>query len=80
MLRETTAFWPLPCPNRSLSVARRAESPPAKPPSQLVGVTGPERLQEHERLLLPRGIVARLRFSDLYCTHAQVTWNPLTRV
>jgi hypothetical protein len=44
------------------------------PVGQLVGVTGPQRLQEHERLLLPRARVARLQFSDLYCTQAPIPW------
>jgi hypothetical protein len=27
MLRDTTAFWPLPCPNRSMSVGHHAVGP-----------------------------------------------------
>jgi hypothetical protein len=33
-----------------------------------------------ERLLLPCAIAARLRFSDLYCTHTPIPWNQSTRV
>jgi hypothetical protein len=41
---------------------RKAKFPLAEPLGQLVGVTGPQRLQEHERLLLPRAIVADCGF------------------
>ena len=43
---------------------------PTEPLGQLVGLTDSQRLKEHARLLLPRAIVARLRFSDLYPTNA----------
>src|SRR5262249_20371064 len=65
-------------PERPAAELPEAKFPPAEPLGQLVGGTGPQRLQEHERLLLPRAVVARLpsvsrlRFSDLHCTHAPI--------
>ena len=59
-------------PERPAAELPEAKFPAAEPCGQLVGVTGPQRLQEHERLLMPRAIVAGLRFSDLYCTHAPI--------
>ena len=54
-----------------------AKFPPAESLGQLVGVTGAQRLQEHERLLLPHAIAARLQFSDLYCSDAPNTLEGL---
>src|SRR5262249_61767467 len=55
-------------PERPAAELPETKFPPVESLGQLVGVTDPQRLQEHERLLLPRAIVAKLRFSDLYCT------------
>jgi hypothetical protein len=57
-------------PAADLSEAKFAATEPL---GQFVGVTGPQRLQGHERLRLPRALVAILQFSDLYCTHAPNT-------
>jgi hypothetical protein len=62
-------------PERAAAELPEAQVPLAGPPGQLVGVAAPQRLQEHERLPLPRAIVARLRFSDLYCTDALIPWS-----
>src|SRR5215831_9994644 len=40
-------------PERPAAELPEAQFPPAEPRGQLVGVTGPQRLLEHERLLLP---------------------------
>ena len=60
-------------PERAAAELPEAKVPAVEPLGQLVGVTDSQRLQEHERFLLPHSIVARLRFSDLHCTHAQNT-------
>jgi hypothetical protein len=52
-------------PERPAAELPEAKFPPAQPLGQLVGVTDPQRLQGHGRLLLPHSIIARLRFSDL---------------
>jgi hypothetical protein len=52
-------------PERPAAELAEAQLPPAEPLGQLVGVTGSQRLQGHERLLSPRAIVASLPFSDL---------------
>src|SRR5262249_34507189 len=62
-----------------------AQVPLAEPLGQFLGVTGPQRLQGHERLLWPRAPVARLPVSDLYRPHAPIPWeafskNPLPAV
>ena len=57
-------------PERPAAELPEAKFPPAEPLGELVGVTGPQPLQEHERLLLPDAIAARLQFSDLYDTDA----------
>jgi hypothetical protein len=57
-------------PERPAAELPEAKFPPAEPLAQLVGVTGAQRLEEHERLRLTGAIVASLRFSDLYCTQA----------
>jgi hypothetical protein len=67
-------------PERPVAELPQAKFPPAEPLGWLVGGTGAQRLQEHERVLLPGAIVARLRFSDLYCAHAPILWKELTTV
>src|SRR5215467_14025135 len=45
-------------PERPAAELPEAKFPPAEPLGQLVGVTNLQRLQGHERLLLPHSIVA----------------------
>jgi hypothetical protein len=66
-------------PERPAADLLEAKVPPAEPLGQLVGVTGAQRLQEHERLLLPPALVARLHFSDLYCIERPDTLEGLMR-
>jgi hypothetical protein len=62
-------------PERPAAELREAEFPPVEPLGQLVGVAGPQRLQEHERLLLTRAIVANLQFSDLSVPTPPMRWK-----
>jgi hypothetical protein len=69
-------------PERPAAELPEAKLPAAEPLGQLVGVTGARRLQQHERLLLPQAIAARLRFSDLIVPIREIawkTWMSLTR-
>ena len=66
-------------PERPAAELPETKLPGAEPLGQLVGVTDSQRLQEHERLLLPQSIVARLQFSDLHCTWAPNSMEGLTR-
>jgi hypothetical protein len=66
-------------PERPAAELPEAKVPAAEPLGQLVGVTGAQRLQEHERLRLLRAIVARLQFSDLIVPIAEIAWESWKR-
>jgi hypothetical protein len=66
-------------PERPTADLPEAKIPPAEPLGQLVGVTGSQRLQEHEASPDARFNRRRLQFSDLIILMPEIAWKRLKR-
>jgi hypothetical protein len=64
-------------PERPAADLPEAKFPPAEPLGQLVGVTGSQRLQEHEPSPVTGFNRRRLQFSDLIILIPEIAWKRL---